>query len=181
MNSVVKSLALPGLSLIWLFSHAAEAQTNRDTIVVSTGFGSTLSQDSAWGRVNYLYLWSGIVAGRPGQWRPYASVSVPIHSVYSDSRLDFEGNRSGRHELRAINLGATYSINASLTGYLGGGWTERRGRPPLRQFETSFESFRDDSLNVTAGLLIHTGQHVGINAAVGANPGTASLSVNLRF
>lgn len=102
MNSVVKSLALPGLSLIWLFSHAAEAQTNRDTIVVSTG-------------------------------------------------------------------------------YLGGGWTERRGRPPLRQFETSFESFRDDSLNVTAGLLIHTGQHVGINAAVGANPGTASLSVNLRF
>lgn len=183
MHCAMKYLALGmvGLSLLW--SHATAAQARGDGYVVSVGFGSTLSREDYWGRAAYLDLWSGVVAGRSGQWRPYASVKVPIDQLGGNNRYrhdDLFYHRE-RYELRAVNLGGTYSLNASLTAYIGGGWTHQRGRSRALQVEEGTQSFSRDSLNVAAGLLIHTGNYVGINAAIGVNPGTASLSANFRF
>lgn len=181
MHTALKyfGLAIIGLSLLW--SETTEAQATRDTYVVSTGVGSTLSDQGTWGRATYLQLWSGVVAGRPGQWRPYASVKVPINQLNPSDQYDIYGNRRGRYELKAVNLGGTYSVNSSLTAYVGGGWTHQRGRARVYELEPVQESFSRHSANVSVGLLIHTGDYVGFNLAVGANPGTASMSLNFRF
>lgn len=181
MYSILKYLVLTIIALPIVWSNAAQAQTRHDSYVVSTGLGSSLSEEGAWGRATYLHLWAGMVAGRRGEWRPYVSVSVPFHQLSSNNDYDQFGNRRGRYELKAINIGGTYSINSALTAYIGGGWTHQRARARVYQDGSVMEGFSRDTFNVAAGVLVHVAEHVGINFALGANPGTASLSANFRF